>query len=118
VVAGLVEVLKLLSADAAGRDALWANVRYLLKGLVELGFDTGETESAIIPIMVGDEERLGAFHNDLRRAGVFTNLVTYPAVRRKECRLRLCVMSALTRADLDEALGLFARVGRQHGIIA
>ncbi len=118
VVAGLVEVFKLLSADAAGRKELWANVRYLLNGLIDLGFDTGDTESAIIPIMVGDEERLGAFHNGLRRAGVFTNLVTYPAVRRKECRLRLCVMSALTRADLDEALAIFARVGRQHGIIA
>ncbi|MBN2452083.1 MAG: aminotransferase class I/II-fold pyridoxal phosphate-dependent enzyme [Lentisphaeria bacterium] len=117
VVAGLIEVFQLLAADAAGRKELWENVHYLHRGLAALGFDTGAGESGIIPILVGDEDRLAAFHNDLRRAGVFTNLVTYPAVRRKECRLRLCVMNSLTRADLDEALEHFARLGRQHGII-
>jgi 7-keto-8-aminopelargonate synthetase-like enzyme len=58
------------------------------------------------------------FHNALRRNGVFTNVVTYPAVRRKECRLRVSAMSALSRADLDEALSIFARVGRETGLIA
>jgi 8-amino-7-oxononanoate synthase len=117
VVAGLIEIFDLMIEDAAGRTTLWENVRYMLAGLEALGFDTGDTESAIIPVIVGDEEKLGAFHNDLRRRGVFTNVVTYPAVRRKECRLRVSIMSALTRDDMDKALAVFGELGRKHGII-
>jgi len=117
IVAGLIEVFKLLAADAAGRDRLWENVRYIVEGLKARGFDTGATESAIVPIIVGDEDKLGRFHNELRRAGVFTNIVTYPAVRRKECRLRLSIMSSLTQADMDRALAIIGQVGKKHAII-
>lgn len=117
VVAGLIEVFKLLATDTAGRDRLWHNVRYMLSGLNSLGFDTGRTQSAIIPIMVGDEDRLGAFNNDLRRSGVYTNVVTYPAVRRKECRLRLCITNALTQQDMEQALSILAELGKKHGVI-
>lgn len=118
VVAGLIEVFKLLKADKAGRAALWRNIEALLAGLKALGFDTGETASAIIPVIVGDELRLVAFCNDLRDRGVYTNIVTYPAVRRKECRLRLCVMSSLTPEDIARVLSVFAELGRKHKIIA
>jgi 8-amino-7-oxononanoate synthase len=117
VVAGLIEVFRLLLADRAGREALWHNIRYLGDGLRNLGFDTGDTESAIIPVMVGDEPKLARFHNELREGGVFTNIVTYPAVRRKACRLRVSVMSSLTREDMDGALALFGAVGRKLGIV-
>ncbi len=117
VVAGLIEVFRMLLEDRAGRESLWHNIRYLGDGLRQMGFDTGNTESAIIPIMIGDELRLARFHNDLRDHGVFTNVVTYPAVRRKECRLRLSVMSSLTREDMDHALALFGQLGRKHGIV-
>jgi len=118
VVAGLIEVLKLMLEDQAGRAKLWENVRYMLKGLNALGFDTGNTESAVIPLLVGDEQKLGLFQNDLKNNGVYTNVVTYPAVRRKECRLRLCVMNSLTPEDMDDALAVLARLGRKYGIIA
>ena len=117
IVAGLIEVFKLLMEDAAGRDRLWDNIRYMLAGLKELGFDTGDTESAIIPIIIGDEGKLANFHNDLRHQGVFTNLVTYPAVRRKECRLRVSIMNSLTREEMDKALGIFAELGRKYAVI-
>ena len=117
VVAGLIEVFKLLLEDKAGRDTLWEKIRYLRDGLKQLGFDTGNTASAIIPIMVRDEETLGRLHNELRRRGVFTNIVTYPAVRRKECRLRLSVMNTLTRDEMDHALAILAELGRKYGII-
>jgi len=117
VVAGLIEVFKLMAEDAAGRANLWANVRYMRAGLQALGFQTGETESAIIPVIVGDEEKLGRFHCELRRGGVFTSIVTYPAVRRKECRLRVSIMSDLTREDMDRALAVFAEVGRSQAVI-
>ena len=117
IVAGLIEVFKLMLADAAGRDRLWDNIRYMLAGLKRLGFDTGDTESAIIPIMIGDEGKLANLHNDLRHQGVLTNLVTYPAVRRKECRLRVSIMNSLTMEEMDRALGIFAELGRKYDVI-
>jgi glycine C-acetyltransferase len=118
VVAGLIEVFKLLKEDKAGRDKLWRNIEALLGGLKALGFNTGETDSAIIPIIVGDELKLVAFCNDLRDSGIYTNIVTYPAVRRKECRLRLCVMNSLTAKDISRVTAVFTRLGRKHKIIA
>lgn len=117
VAAGLLEVFRLFGEDRAGRAELWANVRALLAGLRELGFDTGATESAIIPVIVGDELKLAALCNELRARGVYTNVVTFPAVRRKECRLRLCVMKSLTPEDIRTVLSLFAELGRKYGLI-
>lgn len=117
VAAGLVQVLRLIRDDRAGRDALWRNIAYLKDSLNRLGFNTGESESAIIPLIVGDELRLASFHAALRKRGVLTNLVTYPAVRRKECRLRINVMSTLSRADMDTALSIFAETGRSCGVL-
>ncbi|HEY3378017.1 MAG TPA: aminotransferase class I/II-fold pyridoxal phosphate-dependent enzyme [Armatimonadota bacterium] len=118
IVAGLIEVFTLLRDDAAGRDQLWRNIRYLREGLDARGFNTGHSESAIIPIIIGDEAKLVQLNNALRRHGVYTNIVTFPAVRRKECRLRLCVMNSLTRDDMDTALAVIGRLGKAHGVIA
>jgi len=117
VVAGLIEVFTLMMADRAGRDRLWQNIRYMVRGLNELGFNTGATESAIVPVIVGDEEKLARFHNELRQRGVFTNIVTYPAVRRKACRLRLSIMNSLTRDEMDESLRILGELGKKHGIV-
>ena len=118
IVAGLNEVFKLLGEDAAGRERLWENIRYMLAGLKRLRFDTGETDSAIIPIMIGDEGKLANFHNDLRNQGVFTNLVTYPASPdAKNAGLRVSIMNSLTKEHMDKALGVFAELGRKYGVI-
>ncbi|HNW44941.1 MAG TPA: aminotransferase class I/II-fold pyridoxal phosphate-dependent enzyme [Elusimicrobiales bacterium] len=117
VVAGLIEVFRLLGADQAGRDRLWLNVNALLGGLKALGFNTGATGSAIIPVIIGDEYKMLALCNALRERGVYTNVVTYPAVRRKECRLRLCVVNTLTESDIRAVLTVFAELGRKYGLI-
>jgi len=116
-VAGLIEVFKLLKEDKAGRDRLLRNVEHIKAGLKSLGFNVGDSNSGIVPIIVGDEEKLGMFHRDLMDAGVYANLVSYPAVRRKECRLRLCILSTLTVADIERALKVFEIVGKRNGII-
>jgi len=118
VAAGLEQVLRLIRDDRAGRPELWRNIVYLKEGLQRLGFHTGRSESAIIPIIVGDEPRLAKFHAALRKRGLLTNLVTYPAVRRKECRLRVNVMRTLTTDDMDRALEIFAQEGRTHGVLS
>ena len=117
IVGGLIEVFKLLENDAAGRRKLWENISYLKAELNKLGFNTGNSESGIIPIIVGDEEKPIKFSSDLQTGGVYANIVSYPAVRRKECRMRICVMKDLEKRDMDRALTIIAEKGRKHGII-
>ena len=116
-VAGLIEVFKLLSADKAGRKQLWKNITYLKSNLQQAGFDTGNSESGLIPIVVGDEQKLAMFHRELVENGVYTNIVTYPAVRRKEARVRLCVMSTLTQQQMDKALEIIIQAGKTCRIV-
>ena len=117
VAAGLLAVFGLLESDSAGREGLWENIRYMHAGVKGLGFRTTEPRSGIVPVIVGDEEKLARLHRALLDEGVYTNIVTYPAVRRKECRLRLCVMSSLSRPDMDEALKGLERAGKQCGVL-
>lgn len=95
VAGGLNEVFKLLASDNAGREKLWENINYLKQKLSEKGFDIGNSQSAVIPVMIYSEPVLFELYDKLRRNGVYVNIVTYPAVRRKECRMRLCAMKDL-----------------------
>lgn len=117
VVAGLIEVFKLLENDEAGRQKLIDNVSYLKNALDKAGFTIGVSSSGIIPIIVGDEDKLADFHALLMEKGVYTNLVSYPAVRRKECRLRLCVMSSFDKDIMDSAVDIIIRSGKELGLI-
>ncbi len=117
VAAGLNEVFKLLEHDRAGRKELWENITYLKSKLEKLGFNTGNSQSGIIPIIIGDEAILFKMYQDLRLSGVYTNIVTYPAVRRKECRIRICVMKDLTRDMIDSAVEIIEKTGRKYGVI-
>lgn len=117
VAAGLNEVFKLLEHDRAGRKELWENITYLKSKLEKLGFNTGNSQSGIIPIIIGDEAILFKMYQDLRLSGVYTNIVTYPAVRRKDCRIRICVMKDLTRDMMDSAVEIIEKTGRKYGVI-
>jgi glycine C-acetyltransferase len=117
VIAGLLEVFDILENDDGLRAALWANIRYLVEGLRALGFDTGATASAIVPVIVRDEARTKALLRDLWEEGVFANFVAYPAVARRRARLRLSVQAGHTRRDLDRVLEVLARRGRARGAI-
>lgn len=117
VAAGLNEVFKLLEHDRAGRKELWENITYLKSKLEKLGFNTGNSQSGIIPIIIGDEAILFKMYQDLRLSGVYTNIVTYPAVRRKDCRIRICVMKDLTRDMMDGAVEIIEKTGRKYGVI-
>ncbi len=114
---GLNEVFKLFQNDEAGREILWDKINYLKAKLVEAGFDIAYSQSAIIPVMIYDEEKLFKIHAELRENGLYTNIVTYPAVRRKECRLRLCAMKELTFKQIDRAVDILKIIGHKYGIV-
>ena len=117
IVAGLNEIFKLLEHDKAGRKDLWENIKYIKEKLNKAGFNTGNSQSGIVPIIIGDEPILFKMYEDLRLSGVYTNIVTYPAVRRKDCRIRLCVMKDLTHAQIDKAVEIITKIGKKYGVI-
>lgn len=117
VAGGLIEVFNLFERDKAGRRELLEKVKYLKDKLRTAGFELGSSQSAIVPVMVYDEKKLFKLYQELRMEGVYVNIVTYPAVRRKECRLRLCVMKDLSYRELDKAIELIIRKGKEYNII-
>ena len=117
VAGGLNEVFKLLETDNAGRKELWEKTEYLKQKLVDAGFDIGHSQSAVVPVMIYNEPILFEIYQKLRERGVYVNIVTYPAVRRKECRLRLCTMKDLTFAQIDKAVEILTELGKEYNII-
>lgn len=115
--AGLIEVFKLFEGDLAGRAQLLERVAQLKALLTEAGFRIGDSASGIVPLLVGDESLLYAFQRRLFEKGVYANTVTYPAVRRRECRIRFCVMGTLTPEDIARAARITAEAGREIGLI-
>jgi len=83
-----------------------------------LGFDIGQSETPVIPILIGDDMRTLLIWKVLFEAGVFVNPVISPAVPEGHQLLRTSYMATHTDEQLDRVLEIFARVGRQVGLIS
>ncbi len=96
---------------------MWRNARYLSNGYRQLGFDIGPSETPIIPVMVGDEEKVLVMWRRLFDEGVFASPVLYPAVPPGMALIRTSCMSTHTTNHLDQVLDAFWRVGREMDLI-
>jgi glycine C-acetyltransferase len=94
-----------------------ANTEYFRDGLRALGFTPLAGPSAIVPIIVGETAFAIAMSDRLLREGVFVTGFGYPVVPEGTARIRVQISSGLTRAELDRALGAFAKVGTELGLI-
>jgi len=98
------------------RDQLWANIRRLRQGLQERGYEIGSTESTIVPILTGDEERTIALWQGLLTDGLYVNVIVPPGCPQDECVLRASCSAAHTPEHLTRALDIFGRVGAELGV--
>ena len=96
---------------------LWKNTRKMLNGFEALGFDTGTSETPIIPVMIKDTARTCKMCSLLFDQGVFVNPVISPAVPPGRELLRTSFMASHTDSQLDQVLSAFEKVGKQLGII-
>ncbi|NOX61247.1 MAG: glycine C-acetyltransferase [Chloroflexi bacterium] len=103
------------SEDRVNR--LWENARYLRQGMQELGFDTGHSQTPILPIMLGDAGLAKRFSRLLFENGVFAMSIGFPTVPRGQARIRVMNTAAHSKEDLDFGLEVFAKVGRELGVI-
>ena len=111
VVGGLMKALEVATRDSSLRDKLWENVGYLKKGLSAMNLDLGQTESQVIPIIIGSSgEKLMRFAAEMQTRGLFLQPVDFPAVPAHARRFRISVSSQLTREEMDETLNIIGDV--------
>ncbi len=111
VVAGLEKALEVATRDSSLRDKLWENVAYLKKGLTALKLDLGETESQVIPIIIGSSgEKLFRYAFEIQKRGLFLQPVDFPAVPAHARRFRISVSSQLTKEEMDTTLNIIEDV--------
>ncbi len=116
-VASVLKAIEIIEREPERRERLSKNTRYLMNEVQRLGFDTGESASPIIPLLVGDDEVAFRFTMQLQEAGVFVNPVVSPAVPEGRAMIRTSLMATHTTEHLDRALEAIAVVGRQMGVI-
>jgi len=115
--AGVLAALEVLRTEPQRRDQLWANTRRLHEGFRNLGFDIGDTQTPIVPVVIGPMEKTFMFWRRLFDAGVFTNPVMPPAVPASQCRLRTSLMATHSFEQIDFCLDQFGQIGRELGVI-
>ncbi|NDG21746.1 MAG: aminotransferase class I/II-fold pyridoxal phosphate-dependent enzyme [Euryarchaeota archaeon] len=96
---------------------LWENTEYFKRELASLGFDTGVSETPIIPVMCGDSIMAKKLAGELRKRGVMVGAIVFPMVARDKARIRTQMSSGLSRQELDDVLSHFEEVGRELGLI-
>lgn len=106
VVAAILRALEIGRREPDLRKKLWENADYFHAQLRNIGIDTGKSTTYIMPIVIGDRERMYRLGHDLRRRGLWVAPVDYPAVPQNKICFRACVTAKHTRADLDEALNI------------
>lgn len=116
VVAACIAALDVIADEPDRLDRLWSNAGLLKAGLLELGFDTGTSETPITPLITGDEERTQRFAHRLFEEGVFCPAIVFPTVGKGIARVRTIVTADHTEDDVREALEVFERVGSELGL--
>jgi len=96
---------------------LWDNAAYFRTEMQRLGFDTGRSQTPIVPVMLGDAGLAKAFSRKLFEAGVFAMAIGYPTVPQGMARIRVMNTASHGRDDLDRGLAAFEAVGQKLGVV-
>lgn len=115
--AACLEAVDLLEESTELVDRLWSNAETFKDGMKTLGFDTGFSTTPIVPVMLYDEHTAQEFSRALFENGVFAMAIAYPTVARGKARIRVMNTAAHSPADIEEALGIFEKVGKSLNVI-
>ena len=109
--------VEVLMSEPEHHSRLWENTNYFRKELQSLGFDTGVSETPIIPIMCGESLVAKQLSNELSKENVMAGAIVFPMVSRDKARVRTQMSAALTRDDLDSVLYLLEKIGPRINLI-
>ncbi len=117
VTGSLIKALEIIENDSERRGKLWRNIKHFKKNLVNLGFNLGNSETAIFPIIIGDTLKVKEATKMLHDRGIYVNPVQYPAVPKRLSRIRMSLMSEHTIDDLNKTLEALEYIGKKLAII-
>jgi glycine C-acetyltransferase len=117
VAAACIAALDVIHDEPERLERLWRNTDFFKKGLHDLGFDTGQSQTPITPVIAGEENKAVELAALLWEEGVFTPAIVYPTVPKGRSRVRTIVTADHSEEDLGEALEAFERVGKKLGLI-
>jgi glycine C-acetyltransferase len=115
--AACLAAVDLLEESSELVDKLWANAETFKEGMSQLGFDTGRTQTPIVPVMLGEAPIAKEFSRRLFDNGVFAMALGFPTVPRGQARIRVMNTAAHSGEDLEIGLAAFEKVGRELGIV-
>ena len=115
--AACLAAVDLLEESTTLVERLWSNAKYFREAMQGLGFDTGHSQTPIVPVMLGDAKLAKTFSGRLFDEGVFAMSIGFPTVPKGLARIRVMNTAAHSRADLDRGLEVFAKVGKELGVI-
>ena len=116
-VAAAIKALEIIEREPERRKNLWENARFMKREFETLGFDTGQSESPVIPLVIGEDLTAFMMTRKLQEHGVFANPVISPAVPKGRAMMRTSYMATHTAEHLEQALEAFQKVGREMGLI-
>ncbi|MFD5654814.1 aminotransferase class I/II-fold pyridoxal phosphate-dependent enzyme [Streptomyces sp. NPDC127039] len=117
VAAGLIASIDVIESEPERLKRLWTNIGTLRDRLLDAGFDLEHSESAILPIVIGDERRAMELGRAVRARGLFCQTVVYPGVPLGDARLRVSVTCEHTPQDLELAAEIFVDAARETGVL-
>jgi len=117
VVAACIASLELLEKDESYVKKLWENTNYYKKRMKELGFDIGESETPITPVMTYDSGKANTMSRRLFEEGVFALPIVFPMVAKDKARIRTMINAAHTKEDLDFAIEKMEKIGKELELI-
>jgi len=115
--AACLAAVNLLEQSTELVDKLWENTRYFKTEIKKLGFDIGVSTTPITPIMLGEAPLAQQFSRALFDNGVFAMAIGFPTVAKGKARIRVMISAAHSHEDLDQGLQVFAKVGKELGVI-
>ena len=116
-VGSLIAALDVIETEPELRKQLWDNIIYFRENILKLGYNIGNAETAIFPLIIADGLKVRDMCRHCHELGLYINPVQYPAVPERLSRLRISLMSAHTREHLDKALEILEHVGREFDVI-
>lgn len=116
-VGAIMEAIRILMETTEYTDRLWNNAKYFKEKLGTLGFNTGNSETPITPVIIGDEAKTMEFSRKLLEKGVFVSGIVFPTVPRGTGRVRCMITAAHTKDQLDRAVDIFEEVGKEMNVL-
>ncbi|CEG27379.1 glycine C-acetyltransferase [Bacillus sp. B-jedd] len=116
-VAASIASIDILTESTELNERLWENGNYLKKGLKNLGFNIGDSETPITPCIIGEEKLTQEFSKRLNDEGVYAKSIVFPTVPAGTGRVRNMPTAAHTKDMLDKAISIYEKVGKEMGVI-